>query len=149
MPIFETSFTVAAPLAAVAAFHSSTLALAQLTPPPIFAQLRHIEPLGEGSRAEFTLWFGPFPVRWSAVHSRVDPLHGFTDTQVSGPLAAWQHTHRFDALDARSTRVREHIEYTYPPGWRGLLPRLLFNPLALRGMFAYRAWATRRLVRPT
>lgn len=146
MPVFDTSFTITAPLSAVAAFHSNTLALRQLTPPPIIAQLRHIEPLGEGSRAEFTLWFGPFPVRWSAIHSQVDPLHGFTDTQESGPLSAWQHTHRFDALDPQTTRVREHIEYTYPQGWRGILPRLLFNPLALRFMFAYRAWSTRRLV---
>jgi ligand-binding SRPBCC domain-containing protein len=145
MPIFDTSFTVQAPLCAVAAFHSSTQALRQLTPPPIITQLRYIEPLGEGSRAEFTLWFGPFPVRWSAVHSQVDALHGFTDTQQSGPLATWQHTHHFTALDAHSTRVNEHIVYTYPSGWRGWRARLLFNPLALRFMFAYRAWVTRRL----
>ena len=146
MPIFETSFTIPAFLPAVAAFHRGTEALRQLTPPPIFVQLLQVEPLAEGSRSEFILWFGPFPVRWVAVHSKVDSLHGFTDTQVSGPLAAWQHTHRFEALNRGETRIHEHIEYEYPPGWRGLWARLLFNPLGLRLMFAYRAWATRRLV---
>ena len=145
MPVFDTSFTVPAPLSAVAAFHSSTQALRQLTPPPIITQLRHIEPLGEGSRAEFTLWFGPFPVHWIAVHSQVDPLHGFIDTQLSGPMATWRHTHSFKA-SGQDTQVSEHIDYAFPAGIQGLWARLLFNPLSLRFIFAYRAWKTRQLV---
>ena len=146
MPNFETSFSVPASLTAVAAFHRGTEALKRLTPPPIFVQLLTVEPLSEGSRSEFILWFGPVPVRWVAVHSQVDSLHGFTDTLVSGPLAAWQHTHRFEALTQGATRIHEHIAYAYPSGRRGLWARLLFNPLGLRLMFAYRAWVTRRLV---
>ncbi len=145
MAIFETSFSVSAPLAAVAAFHRGTEALKILTPPPVFVQLHRVEPLAEGSRSEFSMWFGPFPIRWIAIHSQVDPLHGFTDTQVSGPMAAWQHTHRFEALGASLTRIDERIEYSYPPGWQGLFARILFNPLGLRLMFAYRAYITRRL----
>jgi ligand-binding SRPBCC domain-containing protein len=74
----------------------------------------------------------------------VDALHGFTDTQQSGPLAAWRHTHRFDAIDAHTTRVREHIVYEYPTGLRGVLARLLFNPPALRFLFWYRGFSTQR-----
>jgi hypothetical protein len=44
-----------------------------------------MEPLAEGSISDFTLWFGPLPIRWTARHSHIDPLHGFTDTQVRGP----------------------------------------------------------------
>ena len=145
MPVFETSFLVPASLIAVAAFHRGTEALKKLTPPPVFVQLHIVEPLAEGSRSEFSLWFGPFPVRWVAVHSQVDALHGFTDTQLSGPLASWQHIHRFEAVNEGSSRISEHIEYAYPPGWRGLWARMLFNPLGLHLMFAYRAWITRRL----
>ena len=147
MPVFDHSFTLEASLEAVAAFHHSTWVLKQLTPPPVFVQLQTVEPLGEGSRAAFTLWFGPFPIHWVAIHSMVDRLHGFTDTQEKGPLAAWQHTHRFEAISDRTTRVSDHVVYTYSHGAAGLLNRLLFNPLALRMMFAYRAWATRRGVR--
>ncbi len=146
MAIFNITFSVNAPLSAVAAFHRGTEALKQLTPPPIIVQLHRVEPLAEGSRSEFTLWFGPCPVRWIALHSQVDGLHGFTDTQVAGPMAAWQHTHYFEAVNDGATRISEHIEYAYPSGWRGLWARLLFNPLGLRLMFAYRAWMTRRLV---
>ncbi len=147
MPQFQHSFTVAAPLPAVAAFHSHTRALKTLTPPPILVSIHQAEALAEGSIAEFTLWFGPFPVRWKAVHSHFDPLHGFRDTQVSGPLANWQHTHLFTALDDSHTRVEDRIEYAYQGGWTGLWTRLVFNYLGLRSMFAYRAWATRRAVR--
>ena len=146
MAIFDTSFLVNAPLSAVAAFHSGSGALKQLTPPPIFVQLHKVEPLAEGSRSEFTLWFGPIPVRWVAIHSQVDGLFGFTDTQLTGPMAAWQHTHHFEAVKDGSTRISEHIVYAYPSGLRGLGVRLLFNPLGLRLMFAYRAWITRHLV---
>ncbi len=146
MAIFETSFSVNAPLSAVAAFHRGTEVLKQLTPPPIIVQLHKVERLAEGSRSEFTLWFGPCPVHWIALHSQVDELHGFTDTQIRGPMAVWQHTHHFEALDAGVTGISEHIVYAYPSGWRGLWARLVFTPLGLRLSFAYRAWMTRRLI---
>jgi ligand-binding SRPBCC domain-containing protein len=144
MSIFDYEFVVKAPLAAVAEFHSSTQALALLTPPPMRVQLVNIEPLAEGSRSEFIMWFGPFPVRWVAVHTRVDPLHGFTDTQASGPMAFWQHTHRFEAVDDATTRVHEQIEYRYAGGWRSIWTRVLFSAPGLRFLFAHRSRITRR-----
>ena len=88
------------------------------------------------------------PLRWVAVHSQVDALHGFTDTQESGPLLTWQHTHRYESIDHATSRVSEHIVYSHKPGWRGLLTRLLFAPVGLRLMFTYRAWVTRRACKP-
>jgi len=145
MPTFDTSFTVHAPLEAVSAFHDDTRALKKLNPPPIFVQLHRVDPLGEGSVSEFTLWMGPLPIRWRAVHSEVGP-NGFTDTQQSGPLAYWKHTHSFAAVDAHTTRVSEHIEYRYAPGLKGLFSRLLFGKPGLTFLFTWRAWATRRAV---
>lgn len=145
MPTFATSFTVNAPLAEVAAFHDDTSALKKLNPPPILVQLHRVDPLGEGSVSEFTLWMGPLPIRWRAVHSDVGP-HGFTDTQESGPLAYWKHTHSFAAVDDNTTRVSEHIEYRYAPGLKGQFSRLLFGKPGLTFLFAWRAWATRRAV---
>lgn len=147
MPTFETSFTVNAPLQAVADFHRETTALKKLTPPPVFVQIHSHQPLAEGSRSVFTMWFGPLPLRWVAVHSDVTPLNGFTDTQESGPLLTWRHTHHFTALTASTSRVSERIEYSHKSGWRGILSRLLFAPVGLRVMFAYRAWVTRRACR--
>jgi ligand-binding SRPBCC domain-containing protein len=140
---FDYAFAVRASLAAVADFHHDTHALKRLTPPPLFVQLHRVEPLAEGSVADFTLWFGPLPVRWVAVHSNVDARRGFTDTQQAGPMKAWKHTHQFESVSADLTRVSEHIEYAHYSGWRGLFSRLLFNPLALRLLFFYRGLVTR------
>ncbi len=140
---FTHRFMVRAPLEAVAEFHRSTLALRRLTPPPIWVQFHHVEPLAENSIAEFTLWFGPFPVRWRALHTDVDPLQGFTDTQIHGPLRFWKHRHAFQAIDSHTTQITETIEYDLPAGWRGLLSRLLYSPFALRILFLYRQWVTR------
>ena len=144
MSVFDFKFTVKAPLEAIAEFHHSTQALRRLTPPPVIVQLHKVEPLAEGSMAEFTMWFGPIPLHWLAVHSGVDALHGFTDTQVRGPMQTWRHTHRFDSLDEQSTQVNEQVEYEYKSGLAGVFTRILFNPLGLRILFAYRAWVTRK-----
>ena len=143
MAIFDYSFEVAATGEMVSAFHKDTSVLKKLTPPPIIAQIHDFEPLGEGSKADFTLWFGPVPVRWQAVHSDVS-LNGFTDTQVKGPLKRWQHQHRFSAIDEETTVVSEHIDYEHDSGLRGLWSRLLFSNLGLFMLFTARKIITRR-----
>lgn len=145
MPTFNSTFTVNAPLEKVQSFHRDTNALKKLNPPPVLVQLHRVDPMAEGSVSEFTLWMGPLPLRWRAIHSLVSD-HGFTDTQESGPMAHWQHTHRFEALDEKTTQVHDHVEYQYKPGWRGLITRFLFGPLPLKALFSYRKWATRRVI---
>jgi ligand-binding SRPBCC domain-containing protein len=145
LPTFSFSFIVNAPLEVVAAFHQDTQVLKQLSPFPIIAQIHEYEPLADESEAKFTLWFGPVPVRWHAVHSDVG-LNGFTDTQVSGPLKYWRHVHRFNVVDEDTTRVEEHITFEHDGGLRGLFSRLLFNKPGLYALFTARKIITRRAV---
>ena len=142
MNTFDYQFSVDAAVSAVSAFHHDTRILKMLTPPPIFIQIHKFEPLAEGSTAEMTMWFGPIPVPWTAVHTNVT-VQGFTDTQHSGPLKHWQHTHRFEAVNERQTVVKEHIEYAYHSGLKGILSRLLFNRAGLFMLFSARKWLTR------
>ena len=142
MPQFDYTFTVDAPLAAVSQFHSRTDILRKLTPPPIFVQIHDFGEMAEGMMADFTMWFGPFPVRWNAEHVNVSE-YGFSDIQRRGLMAKWEHTHRFTALTADETQIHEHIEYAYPTGWRGLVARLLFNKPGLYALFTYRKLITR------
>jgi ligand-binding SRPBCC domain-containing protein len=139
MYTFDYHYVVNAPITAVRNFHHDTRILKKLTPPPIFTQIHTFEPLGEGSRAEFTLWFGPIPLQWTAVHHHVSD-NGFTDQQVRGPLRFWQHTHRFTAVNAHITRIHEHIQYEHHTGRRGLFTRALFNRPALTLLFTMRKW---------
>lgn len=142
MPLFEFSFTVDAPLQAVADFHSDTSALKKLTPPPMIVQIHEVEPLAEGSISRFTLWFGPLPIRWKAVHSGVSK-NGFTDTQVEGPAEKWAHTHTFTPINHTQTEINEHIEYEHGTGFWGIMTRLLFAKPNLFIMFTYRKFITR------
>lgn len=145
MPQFRHRFIVEAPLQAVADFHHSSRALVSLTPPPVIAQMHRVEPLAEGSRAEFTLWLGPLPVRWVAIHENVEMPRTFTDRQVYGPFLSWVHQHTFHALSAVRTEVIDEIQAEFAPrGLMSLVGRLMW--LNLRMLFAYRGWATRRLV---
>lgn len=144
MPVFIDRFSVLAAPEAVAAFHHDTRALKRLTPPPVFVQIHRVEPLGEGSQSEFTMWFGPLPMRWLAIHSQVDINSGFTDTQARGPLKRWVHRHHWQADGKGCTIMEERVEYEHKPGMRGLLTRLLFAPPLLVVMFRYRRFIIRR-----
>lgn len=143
MPHFSTTFTVSAPVSAVSAFHRDTRILKKLSPPPLFVQIHEFGEMWEGMVAKFTMWFGPVPVYWEAIHTDVSEA-GFTDTQRIGPLKSWQHTHRFVAEGENLTRVHEDIHYEHPQGWQGWLTRLFFNQPGLHFLFGYRQWVTRR-----
>ena len=143
MPIFDFEFIVNAPLCVVQEFHRDTRALKLLTPPPTVVQLHKIEPLAEGSVSEFTLWVGPLPLKWKAVHHNVGPA-GFTDVQESGPAQKWEHTHTFETVNPESTRILEHIEFEHRRNFWGIVTRMLFAKPNLFAMFTYRKFVTRR-----
>ena len=143
MKPFSHRFQVRAPLERVAEFHHEAGVLKLLTPPPLFLQFHELQPLGEGSISDFTMWVGPLPIRWVATHSEVDPLHGFTDTQVRGPFERWVHRHSFIKEDDNVTEVVDEIQaqpgrhpFWYLVSW--------FMRLTLPLLFAYRAWRTRK-----
>jgi len=142
---FRHEFEVNAPLNKVAEFHGSTSALKLLTPPPMVVRFNRIEPLSEGSRSDFTLWFGPIPIRWVAVHSDVDPSRGFTDTQVEGPFQIWVHQHTFQSISEHKTRIIDEIQAQVSVHffW-GMISRFMW--LTLPVLFSYRASQTRKAV---
>lgn len=143
---FVHSMLLQASLEQVAAFHHDARALKLLTPLPVVVQLHEVQPLSEGSIADFTMWLGPLPVHWRAVHSNIDLLRGFTDTQVSGPFRCWVHRHSFSPVSEETTLVTDEIEAEYGshPFW-GLVSR--FMGLNLPVLFAYREWVTRQALK--
>ena len=145
MKHFVHSFQVKSSLSAVAEFHRSSIALRKLTPPPVIVQFHRLEPISEGSTAEFTMWFGPIPVRWTARHSQVNLPYGFIDEQIDGPFSQWKHRHGFNPIGENTTEVIDEIqaELGKHPFW-GLVGWAMWITLPL--LFAYRAWVTRRSI---
>lgn len=143
--IYRHHFQVRAPLSQVASFHSRANSMAAITPPPIIIQMNHTPTtLAEGDEMDFTMWIGPFPLRWLA---RIEAVtdRGFTDRQLRGPFAEWVHCHTFAAADEQTTNIIDEITLHLQsnPLWRlvGLGMRL-----GLPVLFAYRAWKTRYIL---
>jgi len=149
-PSFARRFTVDAPVAAVAAFHEGPGALARLQPPFSGARFLRVDPLREGAITDFELGPGPLRLRWTARHQDVRPGRGFTDVMVRGPMQTWIHRHEYRSVAPATAEVSDRIWFQHRRGPRGILTRLLFSGPALRALFRYRAFATRRAmtVRP-
>jgi ligand-binding SRPBCC domain-containing protein len=143
MPVYEHQFRVRTTLDQVATFHQDPRALKRLTPPPVLVQFHEIQPLAENSRLDFTMWLGPLPVRWVAVHSAVDFPNQFTDTQINGPFTSWVHRHTFRMVDDQTTEIIDRIQAQpsdHP--WWGVIARLMWLSLPL--LFAHRERVTRQ-----
>ena len=142
---FTHEFTVAAPRKRVVSFHRKRQSLAAITPPPMIVRIQDgPEILSSCDELRFTLWLGPFPIRWHAVIECVSNS-GFADRQIEGPFAHWVHRHTFLDSGKGITTVRDEIEYVYRRDLVWSLVGRLFV-LGLPPLFAYRAWRTRRLL---
>jgi ligand-binding SRPBCC domain-containing protein len=133
-------------IAEMTRFHSAPDALRVLMPPPVIVQMVRDErtSLTQGE-VTFRMWLGPLPVRWIARHEPGSIPTAFVDQMVVGPLASWQHEHRFRTV-SQGVELTDEITYAHKPGWRGVLTRLAFDGLPLRMVFRYRHWRTRRAV---
>lgn len=140
MPTFVRAVVVLAPMAEVFAFHERDDALPRLSPP--FPPVRVVSREGgirPGARVDLHIG----PIRWLALHTVYEPNHLFVDEQVEGPFASWVHRHEFEAVDATTTRLTDHVTFTLPGGAlvNALFGRLV--ALSLVPMFRYRHRATK------
>jgi len=135
-------FIVRASVTKVVRFHAQSDSLLSITPPLVKMQIhRAPELLSEGNEIDFTLWFGPFPVRWVA---RIDQQSAseFTDRQLSGPYRDWTHRHTFLSLDNHHTEVRDEIELLMKKHpWWFLVGTVMWASLPI--LFTYRARQTK------
>jgi ligand-binding SRPBCC domain-containing protein len=132
----RTRFNVS--LAQLIAFHENPSNLPKLTPPPIFIHIQrdNRSSLSEGE-IEFTLWFGPFPVTWLALHEPGPTGHSFADLALNSPLDYWRHEHIFEQLE-NGVALVDRVSYAHKPGFRGIVTRLFFGKIPLVILFNYR-----------
>lgn len=146
--VFEHRSVIPATIAQVMAFHEDPAALKRLTPFPIIVQLHRDDrtSLTDGE-LEFTLWFGPLPVRWLAQHEPGPVMTSFVDRTLRGPVESWVHQHIFREVPG-GVELTDRITIAHRKGgfW-GLFTRLFFGGLPLRFLFVYRHLRTRLGVR--
>jgi len=85
------------------------------------------------------------PVRWLTEIRRWQPPRTFTDVQLTGPYATWEHTHRFTAVPT-GTQVYDHVRYGIPLGPLGSAARRLKVRAWLDEIFDYRSRTLRELL---
>ena len=132
------------PAASVFAWHARPGALERLIPPWSKARVvaRH-GGIENGARVELRMPVGPMSVRWLAEHRNYVGGREFTDVQVDGPFALWEHTHRVIPAGSDSCVLEDTIRYKLPVGLLGDVFGGGFVRSELERTFAFRHRTTR------
>jgi ligand-binding SRPBCC domain-containing protein len=117
-----------------------------IVPPPKHAPTAGSAVVAAGVGSRVTLSFlpfrhSPFRTRWEAEITEFGWNSHFTDRQVKGPFAFWDHSHRLRAIDREGlnvTLIVDHIEYDVPYGVLGKLVHSLFLQRGIQKAFAFR-----------
>lgn len=149
MPTFRTECRVEAPLERVWAFYDDLDSLGKITPPGIRMEVLYAErPIRAGSTILFRVKQHPLAPAyvWEALIVRHEPPHCFVDRMVRGPFKRFVHTHRFEALGVKATRLVDEVDYAAPLGPLGWIADRTVIPGQLRAMFAHRHRVTKTLL---
>lgn len=131
---------VNAPADQLGAWHHRRGAFRRLTPP--WARYKIVEEpdeLQDGARSIVKTRLAPFIwPKWIAELKDVKPDGDFTDTQIKGPFAHWQHRHRFIEKGAEKSQLNDAIEYRLPLGPVGKFFAGWYVRRQLESLFRYR-----------
>ncbi|MCB9489981.1 MAG: TIGR01777 family protein [Deltaproteobacteria bacterium] len=103
-------------------WHVRPGAFERLVPP--WETVRIVDPgdgVAEGSRVTLEMKRGPKTFRWVAEHYDVVPGEQFSDRQIEGPFAKWEHQHLFKLEAKKFCVVEDHVRYELPVGALGKL----------------------------
>jgi ligand-binding SRPBCC domain-containing protein len=138
MPRFETTITIARPVAEVFEFFRRPANLLRVSPPELHLRLVEAPELVErGSRIVLQGRRLGIPQRLVSEITTLVPDVLLVDEQKEGPLRKWAQTHRFDKVP-EGTRVTFQIDYEPPGGMLGFVVTAAAIDKELRWLFAYR-----------
>ena len=150
MPRLQFVTEITASQERVWAFHCTLDALEILTPPGTKVKLPEPRPtLGPNVRITIVVTQPPvpFPLRWESVMTAWEPPLRFVDEQGTfGPWKSWHHEHKFERIDAETTRLTDTIDYVPPFGPLGTIADALFLRRQITGAFTYRHQKTKELL---
>lgn len=120
-------------------WHKIQSAFERLSPP--WDEVKIVErsnSIEKGARTIIDVRIWPIWKRWIAEHTDYTEGVSFTDTQITGPFAYWQHQHRVSPLTPNTSTLTDHIEYTLPLGILGRIFGGAMIKQKLQKMFRYR-----------
>ncbi len=111
MHAFRYESVIPVPAAFAYDWHTREGAFERLTPPWTEVKVEHREGTIEAGKVLFRLQLGPFHVRWHAEHHGGRRGVEFRDRMVAGPLAFWDHVHRFVPVKDAQFRMEDEVQY--------------------------------------
>ena len=146
---FHTELELLLPIDEVFAFFSEAGNLERITPPELRFRILTPQPfvIQAGSLIDYRLSLFGLPFGWRTRITVWEPPRRFVDVQLRGPYKEWVHTHTFDAIGPRRTRIRDDVHYRLPFAPIGDLMAPVTRRQITR-IFAYREQAVRWLIDP-
>jgi len=121
------------------AWHEHDSAFNRLSPPWDQARMLSTDGIRDGGRARIPLSTPLGKVLWLAEHFSVQPGVSFSDRQISGPFAFWQHTHSFEPSSTSSSCIlHDVVQYELPLSPLSDIFAGYFVRAKLSAMFRYR-----------
>ena len=97
---------------------------------------------------DYRLKLHGIPVRWRTRIAIWEPPLRFTDVQVRGPYALWEHTHTFEPDGEHAVLIGDSIRYATPLGLLGQAAHAAFLKRDLERFFDYRERAVAERLQP-
>ncbi len=109
-----------------------------------FLTQMHGEHVYRGMKIEYKIRpFLNIPFLWVTEIKEVMNRYRFTDIQLKGPFALWEHTHTFTTVDG-GVRMTDDLRYALPLGPLGNLVNALFMRRRLHNLFDDREKAVKQ-----
>ncbi len=110
-----------------------------MTPPWLHFQVTTPQPIamGAGTLLDYRLRLHGASIRWRTRIETWERPRRFTDTQVQGPYAVWEHTHEF-LPTPEGCEMRDTVRYAIGFGPLGELAHRLFVRRDLERIFDFR-----------
>lgn len=140
---YKKQSVIPAPCRFVWDWHQRVGALPRLTPPWVDVVVEKAEGVRDGDEVVLYPKIGPVRVKWVAKHKDFIDGRQFHDSSIQGPMARWEHTHKFDPAEGDdvlngSMTMTDHVEYALPMGPLGAIAHGLFAGRDIERMFDYR-----------
>jgi ligand-binding SRPBCC domain-containing protein len=89
-----------------------------------------------------------FPLKWKTKITQVEKKISFTDFQLKGPYAYWNHFHEF-IPNEKGVLMKDTVDYELPLGILGTIVHGIFVKTKLEQIFDYRYQALEELFNQT
>jgi ligand-binding SRPBCC domain-containing protein len=147
--ILKTVQTLPIPREKVFAFFQNPQNLFGITPDWLDFRMdvaRQGEEVFEGAEYDYHIrWLG-LRIKWRSRIKAYDPPRSFTDIQIAGPYAKWEHTHVMQE-DGDRTMILDSVVYRLPFAYLGRAVHTLIVKNQLKDIFCYRALKIKEWVR--